>query len=509
MVPFRTNATTHARHELSSDAGLRAVFTDEACLARLDAGETSLLMYPASAHEAGPANLYLRRIDGAGATWTPLLGPGSPSVVSWSDAGPVATGTWEGLRYSVTFRLADGLPAWFWHVSVENTGTADAVVDVVLAHDPGLAAYAAVRNNEFYVSQYLDLTPVTTEHGTAIAVRQNMPGPAAPWMLLGSLAQGHGWATDTLQLVRGARRPGVPVVLDSAALPSERLQHEHALVVLQDAPVTIPAGGEHRTGFYGVFSPDHPDATTDADAAWATAVLAQPEAELEADDADAEVETSASPPPRSLFGAALPFAADDLDADTLAELAGHSQRSHVELGPDGELLSWFGDDGSHLVTAAKERAVLRPHGHVLRTGDALVPDTRTLTSTIWMTGTFHSQLTRGHVGRDRLLSTRRGYLGVQRAHGMRIFVEDPSAATGWALLETPSAWALRTDGATWWYSNDDVALEVASSAPTWAHAARTHRALAVRQAASAAHRPQRSPVRRRRARLRHPRAERA
>ena len=133
-----------------------------------------------------------------------------------------------------------------------------------------------------------------------------------------------------------------------------------------------------------------------------------------------------TPPSGALFSAAPAFAVDDLDADTLAELTGHSDPRHVETGRTASCSPWFGSDGSHVVTAAKERLVLRPHGHVLRTGDALVPDTGALTSTLWMTGTFHSQLTRGHVGRDRLLSTRRGYLGVQRAHGLRVFVEDPT-----------------------------------------------------------------------------------
>jgi CRISPR-associated protein Csx3 len=452
------------------------VFTDEACLARLDAGDTSLLMYPASAHEAGPANLYLRRLDEAGTSWVPLLGPSSPSTVDWSAEGPIASGEWEGLRYAVSFRLADAARAWFWHLVVENTGTSEVVLDAVLAHDPGLAPYGAVRNNEFYVSQYLDLTPVTTPHGTAVAVRQNMPGPKVPWMLLGSLSEGRGWATDTLQLVRGARRPGVAAGLSCAELPSHRLQHEHALLVMQDAPVTVPARGRHHTGFFGIFSPDHPDATTDADASWAASALGQPEASPgrgrdgsagRAGSGPVDLTGSAEGLAASgaLFSTAPPFPADDLDPDTLAELTGHSEPRHAETGPDDELLSWFGSDGSHVVTAAKERAVLRPHGHVLRTGDALVPDTGGLTSTIWMTGTFHSQLTRGHVGRDRLLSTRRGYLGVQRAHGLRIFVEDPTTAVGWTLLETPSAWAVRTDGATWWYASDEVALEVTSSAP--------------------------------------------
>ena len=73
---------TRGHHELSSVSGLRAVFTGDACLARLDAAETSLVMYPASAHEAGPANLYLRRLDGDTAAWAPLLGPCSDHVTT-------------------------------------------------------------------------------------------------------------------------------------------------------------------------------------------------------------------------------------------------------------------------------------------------------------------------------------------------------------------------------------------------------------------------------------------
>ena len=38
------------------------------------------------------------------------------------------------------------------------------------------------------------------------------------------------------------------------------------------------------------------------------------------------------------------------------------------------LLSYFTDAGSHVVTLAKQSAVLRPHGHLMRTGTALVPD---------------------------------------------------------------------------------------------------------------------------------------
>ena len=111
--------------------------------------------------------------------------------------------------------------------------------------------------------------------------------------------------------------------------------------------------------------------------------------------------------------------------------------------------------------------MLRPHGQLLRTGDTLTPDAGSLTSTIWMGGVFHSQVTRGHVGREPLLSGRRSYLGLFRGHGLRLLVD---AGAGWRLLETPSAWCLGLDAAWWWYATEDGGLiEVTSRAPAATH----------------------------------------
>jgi hypothetical protein len=65
-----------------------------------------------------------------------------------------------------------------------------------------LADYAALRPNEYYLSQYLDHTPLAhPERGPVLAVRQNLSiGGRHPWALLGSLARGASYATDALQL---------------------------------------------------------------------------------------------------------------------------------------------------------------------------------------------------------------------------------------------------------------------------------------------------------------------
>ncbi|MHB8274111.1 MAG: GH36-type glycosyl hydrolase domain-containing protein [Dermatophilaceae bacterium] len=460
---------------MSSRSGMQAQFTTSGVLRRLDVGDRSLLMYPADELEAGPANLYLRIRGVEGAEAVAMMGPGSDSTVSWSSDGPTIVGTWRDLQYTVTFRLAGALTAWYWHVLVTSLRPDPTEIDLIYAQDLALAPYAAVRACEYYVSQYLDLTPVeTSTAGTVLAVRQNMPGPTAAWAVVGCLTEGVGWGTDALQLVGRAHHAGAqPVGLSANDLPSTRLQHEHTLALLQSRPVQLAGGETAATGFFGAYQPDHPAATSGNDKAAVDEVLGQPEARqpqaqqpaygLSPESPSVAAQVAAS----SLFSSASALACTPLDDDQLARLGGEG-RQHAEW--DGvTLLSYFTDDGSHVVTSAKQAAVLRPHGHVMRTGTALVPDEGSLTTTAWMAGTFHSQVTQGHVSLNRMLSTRRSYLGLRQAQGLRIFVESLDAANGWTLLDEPSAWAVSLDSCRWWYAHKGGLLEVASTAPAESH----------------------------------------
>ena len=146
-----------------------------------------------------------------------------------------------------------------------NHGATPQRLDAVLTQDPALAHPDAVRTNEYYVSQYLDVSPIETgSHGTALAVRQNMPGPAAPWLVVGCLDRAVGWATDAHQLLtctpQGAMWTGL-----EADLPSRRLQHEHTLVALQAVAVDLGPGDTVVLGFAGLLLRDHPDATGPGD----------------------------------------------------------------------------------------------------------------------------------------------------------------------------------------------------------------------------------------------------
>ena len=248
-----------------------------------------------------------------------------------------------------------------------NRSSQPVVVDVLHTQDVALAPRSAVRTYEYYVSQYLDVTPLAVPgHGTALAVRQNMPGERAPWALVGALDVAELWCTDALQLERG-RRAG------RRDLPGARLQHEHTIVGLQTPRYALEAGETVTTGFYGLVLPDHQDATTPDDVRRRGAGPGRSRGIARAADAPRPDAGSVAWQGHSLFSSAADLATLTIGDDRLHALVGTGTPwTDVERDGDVLLSAGTGHDG-HLVTAAKQAAVLRPHGHILRTGSAWIP----------------------------------------------------------------------------------------------------------------------------------------
>ena len=461
---------------LTAGGGLRAVAVDGGALASLATDRLELVQHAASVFEAGLLQLWVR--DGAGGSW-PLLGAGSGARASPEGAALVVRGgAADGsgsLTWRATLTLADDRPAWAWHVEVLNQGSAPREVNLVHAHDVALAVPVNLRSNEFYVSQYLDVTPLHGDgFGTALAVRQNLAQSGRhPWCVLAATSPVVAWATDALDVHGWSARAGRAQGGPTGDLPSRRRQHEHTLVTLQTGPTRLAPGEALRTSFAGLLVDDHPTATSDADlplvaealrdalaaAPWATARLTTPDSRAPGQAA-----------PAGAYDGGRELTVRPLTDDELRDRWPEPWRA-VERGDDGGILSFFTDD-THVVTMAKELTVLRPHGTILRTGDRASPDPRSLTATAWMTGAPLSYLTRGHASRDPALTTVRGYLGLHRAYGLRVFVEDQEA---WRLLDLPSAFAMTPDSARWVYAapalgNDPGAVvEISTVAPPQEH----------------------------------------
>jgi len=429
-------------------------------LRRIDCGDIIVNLFPGSEIEGGPANIYLRR-HGAQIDFIPLLGPRSPTRFSWDPTARLwrGDGQWDSVEFCITFSLADEIAAWFWQVSLRNGHSSAQQLDLIYAQDIALAPYGAVRLNEYYVSQYVDHSILEHQtRGVVVASRQNLAAMGRhPWCAIGSLNRGVAFATDGLQLHdlalrSGSRSPGL-----ASGLPGRRLQHEHSMVAIQDAAVTLEPGGTAAAGFFGCVLADHPAATSSTDLEHVDRVLALPLGKPLPSRAVSVVSSHAN---ASAFTAAPLLATADLDDVDIDGFFGRERR-HEERDNRGRLLSFFAGKHRHVVLRAKELHVTRPHGHLLRTGRHATPDERALTSTVWMSGVFNSLLTQGNVSFNRCLSTVRGYLGLFRGHGQRVFVELQGR---WLLLDLPSAFEIMPDAVRWIYRHPEGVIEVRTTA---------------------------------------------
>lgn len=446
---------------LTSACGLNVEINTNGSIRRIDHGDIMLNLFLGNEAEGGPANLFLRRL-GDSPNSTPLLGPGSTATYESDGRTFSASGKWGDLLFRVTLALADSTAAWFWHVDLENTGSTTVSCDLIYAQDLALAHYGAVRLNEYYVSQYVDHTPLEhPEKGFAVASRQNQSmGGRCPWTVIGSLGKGVSYATDAIQFHGLATRASVRPIGLTEGLPGERHQHEHSMAAVQDESFALAPGATIQRGFYGLFETNKSTATSAADVSWIHAALALPEALVPSWTPI----VSHKPPSGGLFSNAPVLETLLLDESEIPMFFGDTRR-HEER-EDGQLLSFFTGNSRHVVLKGKELKVLRPHGHVLRSGGSLTPDESALTSTAWMAGVFHSMVTQGHVSINRFLSTCHTYLGLFRSHGQRVFVEINGR---WHLLSQPSAFEMSPASCRWIYKHSAGVIEVVSTAPDDRH----------------------------------------
>ncbi|HET9599471.1 MAG TPA: hypothetical protein VFP65_28105 [Anaeromyxobacteraceae bacterium] len=425
-------------------------------------------LFPGNGMEPGPTNVWLRLRRGGAVEGVPLLGPSSPLRAS-GPPGRAGTfesrGEWGGLAIALRLVVHRDEPSFCWQVTVANRSAEAQTIDLLYAQDIALASRGAVRLNEHYVSHYVDLCPLEHERcGWVVAARQNLDqGGHHPWAVVGSLRRATSFATDGLQFFGlGWRLGGLPVGVREG-LPGRRLQHEHAMAVVQDAAVTLAPGTSWTGGFFVSARWDHPLATSAddlgaVDAALSWAGTLDPLAVSRADEGGRREGSM-------LFAEAPLLECRDLDERELRRLFPPPWR-HEERD-DAGLLSFFCGEHAHVVLRAKEARTQRPHGHILRTGRARVPEESSLTSTAWMSGVFHSMVTQGHVSINRFLSTAHSWLGLFRSHGLRLFLRIEGR---WRLLGEPSAFEMRTSSCRWVYRHAHGAIELTSSAQEGAHA---------------------------------------
>jgi 1,2-beta-oligoglucan phosphorylase len=391
----------------------------------------------------GLGRLFLRA-GGSEPLIVPIFGPEARCRIGAADDRVVWEGEEHGVRHQVSLWLHPTLNVWLWRVEVVNGRDRELPCDAIFIQDLGLGDRGFLMNNEAYASQYIDHHVARHPRMRSVLMaRQNLSqGGVFPWTAHGCIEGAAGFATDFRQLMGPAFRDADCLETPfGMSLPSHRLQYETACAALQSEAATLPPGATTSWTFFGLYESDHPAASTDADLALVDVVERARE-----DWAPRAIALSF--PIRSLLQDAPSAAADPLDERAIE--ARYPQRMHVER-TDGRLLSFFtprDTHARHIVLRDKERVVVRRHGALLRSGEAMLPDEATLCATCWMHGVFGAQLTIGNTSFHKLFSVSRDPYNITRGSGLRILVE---TSDGWRLLSVPSAFEIGLSGCRWIY----------------------------------------------------------
>lgn len=446
--------------QLQSPSGLVARVLPNGCLFALEhvEGERRIMLNQVLGSPLGGSigRIVLRR-HGPVPELVELVGPAARGELGADQRRIVWSGRALGIGWSVSLLLAPDRPAWFWRVTLARLDPGEATVDVLMAQDLGLGHRGFLMSNEAFASHYIDHhIERHARFGPVVMSRQALAQDGRhPWVALACLDGAASFATDALQLF-GPRFRDASTIDPRLELPSRRLQHEVACVALRTEARALPDGATVTWTFAGVHRPDHPQASGAVDLDVFAGLAAPGDAPLPDRRAMS----------RSLVQDAAPLAGLDLDPEAIDRL--YPDR-RLEECQDGALHSFFVAE-RHVVLAAKDRALPRRHGAILRTGDAILPDPAVMSTTVWMHGVLAAQLTLGNTALHKLVSVARDPYDILRTNGLRVLVEIDGR---WRSLATPSCFEMGLSDVRWCWHLPERVIEVtlvasgAEPAMTW------------------------------------------
>ena len=452
--------------ELRSGSGLAVQVTPGGAVFAIRHGPTLINQVLPGPAEEGLLRLILRWRTPAGKSgWAHLTGPRvphrrlGPRAVEWGgEAAP-------GISFRAILSVHRRLPAWSWRILIENCGGGAVEIEAILGQDLGLGDEGGVRMNEAFNSQYLDLLPVKDPAlGWVILARQNQAaaGGRHPWLAVGCPDGAAAFCTDGTQFFGFDHRlTGQPAAVRLPLLPSVRQQYECALAGLQSRRLRVEAGGAAQVSFVARFLPDHPDASGPEDIGHLREAIAKEET------VPVKARSALAPAAPSLFVTA-PWLHGAQPAE--AELRQWFPGEHrlPERGPKGEVIAFFHGSGTHVVTRAKEAAIARPHGHIIRSGTWEWVDNDQFGTTCYASGIFAAQAYLGNPAMARLLPVIRDALGIGRASGQRLFRRREGA---WHQLGVPSTFSMAPGEVRWIYRLEEGLVEVRVWCSPWVGAA--------------------------------------
>lgn len=454
MIKFKSQNDI-AKIELKNSKGLKFRFLENGAIFSIMHGQILINQILGNPLEGSLNNIYIRIHDVSKISYFPILGPESNSEFYSSIDQLVWKGKADNIEYECILSLDEHNNIWLWDIDIKNVSDLPKKVDVVFSQDIGIANIKSVRVNEAYTSQYIDHKIFDHEdYGYIICSRQNQPQSGKhPWIMHGTFNRAKGYLTDGFQFFGlNYKETNIPESLILKNFPNKNLQYEFALPSLVTDIIKLEKNEEEYVTFYSLYFDDHKEATKEKDLtnigmALNTFNNFQRKVDL---TSFKKIESK-----KNIFNNITFFKTNDLSNDDVEKYFDTNIR-HVET-ENKKLLSFFYGDNKYVALKEKELKVMRPHGHIIRSGKDIFPTDELLSSTSYMYGIFNSQLTIGNTSFNKLLSVSRNHLNVLKACGQRIFVK---MENGYELLGLPSAYEVGINHSKWIYKGEKETIVV-------------------------------------------------
>lgn len=423
------------RLQSASQGALKVTLNEAGQVYEIQVGSIQLNAYKTPSFLKGPFALYLRKKNEEVVNLFEVA-----SHLEQYDNGFRYEGEAWGVPFSLEIVLATENLYFF---ALDFLGQGKGFADVLFVHDIGLAEEGGVRSNELYTSQYVDHHIVLNENGFVILSRENM-GKPNPGLAIGSVGiRSIHYATDLMQFYTPkSRENGLPAHRRDD-LPDVNRQYECGAALLQSELFSLEE--KRHFLFYGFYSKDETrcyDTAPALDAAlWKTPLKGQA---------------------RQIQKAVLKkeFQGSLLSGKTLEEKELEKRYRNplqIEKSP-GKTLSFFLEDGTHVVQKEKDLEVERGHGTILyRYPRTMAFEKDSFCATCLMDGCFGQQIVLGNTSLNKLTPVSRGLLDIPHADGIRILLKIDGS---YRLLGEPSLFEMSLNGALWDYQTNDDEIEV-------------------------------------------------
>lgn len=360
-----------------------------------------------------------------------LIGSLSNSKFYYSNNYVKYKGVFDETPYELKIFMKD--LTIFYELSIDNTTD----YSVYYAITNSLSYFMA---NEAYASQYLDHKYIEDEQ--IVKTRQNQ-GMAFN-IIEGSFSKIDSYSTDAFEFFKKEYKvTNTPMALLNEELDNYNYQYESALTALK-------VSTKNSNGKIVFFENIITNYNLENNLSKAEILALYNDFSQEGDEKTVDLSLN--------IKSSNQFMSESLTVNELGTF--FKDRVHEEFDDKGNLIAFFNNDNSHVVLKDKEKYLERESANIIISNGITKNPEKTFTLTSYIYGVFLSHIAFGNTNMNKLTSTVKDPLNLNKMSGTRMFVKMDNE---YYELSMPAYFKLSASNSEWLYKINDDYLKIVVS----------------------------------------------